>query len=307
MNEREAWFDFPSIGFNNNEIFISGNLFTVDENEWETNFLYQIKTNIGSSGTPDTEYITYDEIEEPWSTIDAFTIVPISHGNGENYGSGIFMVSTENAIWNNSIYFYNVTGSIDEDPEIEKSTVDIDDFESTNQGAAQRNGGSDKKLYTGDCRILGTFFESGWVHVVFTKRTDSDESQIQYYRFRVEDLEPVSYNIFRASSFCAYPSIASLGNRRSAICFLRSSETSFPQIRLKILNRRLSTSLDSERLMVGSNFCDSCSNSDRFNGLQRWGDYSSIQKWYGKNKLFIYAHVPNSAKKWESFIIVRDF
>ena len=308
FQERAAWFDYPSIGFNNNEIFISGNLFGSLTNLWVTNYIYQIKCNVvGANETVYAlDYLTHDRIEEPWSNNFGFTILPVSHGKGQNYGAGIFMVSTEEATYNNSIYLYNITGGINDNPEIEKYTIDIEDFEPTGHGAFQKNGGDTSLLATGDNRIQSAFFQRNRIHLVFSKRSDNDESLIQYYRFKVEDLEPLSYIIRRNTNSYAYPAIASIGYRRAIVGFLRSSKDVFPQVRLKRINRRVASSPNSIRILRGSNFCNNCKD-DRFNNLQRWGDYIGIQRWYGHRKVFIYGHVPDGNKDWRSEILVVDF
>lgn len=127
MDENQ-WFDFPSIGINRNELFITGNMLWDSTNvDISGNKVFQIRKKEGYQNNPLAMRIWNDVLDGEGDM--AYTVAPISHGlQSDAYNRGIYMVSTKNlagAQSSNKLFWYEITDSLDgANPQLIAHTTD---------------------------------------------------------------------------------------------------------------------------------------------------------------------------------------
>tara|TARA_B100001758_G_C18394628_1_gene605114 strand:+ start:135 stop:2009 length:1875 start_codon:yes stop_codon:yes gene_type:complete len=261
------WFDYPKVGVSNNEVYITGNLFDASDNFAET-VIYQIDKNDGYSGASLT-WLYWVNISE-----DPFTLVPASYGIQGNYGPGIYFVSTdENGTLTEKYRLYDLTDDISGSPQLTPYSIDAD---FSLAGNALQNGTS-VVLSNGGNRGLKAFYLNGIVHFVFNSEYINAYNGINYNRLTVSSLSNWN-SIFGLDGYdYSYPSVASFGtstsDKSAMICFLRSSASIFPEVRVVGCdNSGYWTS--SSLVKAGETYVDVYAS----NGVTRWGDYTGISR-----------------------------
>jgi hypothetical protein len=262
-----CWFDYPALGVSNNEIYITGNLFT--GNSFNQVVIYQISKTAGYNGESlDWQY---------WSGLsaspyEAFSLYPASYGHQGNYGPGIYLVSNENS-GENRIRFWDLTDDMGGNPQLVSYTMNTDDY-SPAANALQL--GSSDQLDNGDCRIQNAFYLDGKVHFVFHSDIGDGWNGIIYNRIEVNNttIESTQFGL-KGSYDYSYPAVVSFSTSDSdpsvMIAFLRSSEETYPQVRVVNCDQDFTWS-PSALVKNGETFVDFS------NGDERWGDYTGIAR-----------------------------
>ncbi|MFC2102564.1 T9SS type A sorting domain-containing protein [Bacteroidota bacterium] len=261
------WFDYPKIGFSNEEVYVTGNLFT-DSDQFSQAVLYQITKVGGYAGSNLNWQYWYNISDSP------FTLVPASYGQQGGYGPGIYLVSTHGTVGNSDkIRLFDLTNYISGNPQLNAYNVDAT-FDIAGD-APQPN--TDILLDNGDNRIISAFYLNGIVHFVFASEYANNYNGINYNRLTVNGLTNW-YSKFGLDGYdYAYPSVASFGptdqDKSVMICFLRVSETVYPQVRVVYVDNGGNWS-SSTLVKEGSTYVDVYASS----GVARWGDYSGISR-----------------------------
>lgn len=274
-----CWTDYPNIGVSNGELFITGNLFT-DQFSFNQTIIYQIGKAQGYAG----QSLSY----EVWSGIEdgsgstAFTIVPASHGQGTSYGPEFYFVSARSGGFSGSvgrIYLYKISDALSGNAQLTVSTVTVDAY---SPAADAYQSGSGDLLDNGDCRMHNAFYLNGIVHAVHHgDYNNSGYNGIHYYRIPVNAVSQTEQSSFGQSGFdYSYPSIASFGleecDRSVMIGMLRSSSTSFPEVRVVNCDNTMNWS-SSVQMAAGASYVNMTGNPER------WGDYSSMSRKHNAN------------------------
>ena len=261
------WFDYPKVGVSNNEVYITGNLFDASDNFDET-VIYQIDKNAGYSGASFSWSYWVNISEDP------FTLVPASYGIQGNYGPGIYFVSTdENGISTDKYRLYDLTDDISASPQLNVYSVDAD---FSLAGNALQNGTS-VMLSNGGNRGLKAFYLNGIVHFVFHSEKINAYNGVNYNRLTVSGLSNWN-SIFGLDGYdYSYPSVASFGtstsDKSAMICFLRSSASIFPEVRVVGCDNSGNWT-GSSLVKAGETYVDVYAS----NGVTRWGDYTGISR-----------------------------
>ena len=273
-----SWFDYPNIAVSNNELYISGNMFT-DAGQNSGNVVFQIEKNACYQGGN----INY----QYWSNIvgqgneTAFTIVPLSWGQQGNYGPGVLMVANETSEPSDRIMVFDLTNDMSSSNE----TINAYDANTSSfdVGGYAAQSGSNILLDIGDNRIQNGFYMEGVIHLVFTGDIGQGWNGIHYKRIDISDLSVQSktYGLVGTYDYC-YPAVASSGStvldRSVTIGFLRSGQSIFPEFRAVNCDHGMEWS-NSTTIKTGEDFVNIGGSSP-----DRWGDYTGISRRNGANR-----------------------
>jgi len=264
--DNDCWLDYPGLGVSNNEIYITGNLFRSNFNQA---VMYQIPKAAGYAGNALSWQIWSGLSNDPY---DAFTLIPASFGHQGNYGPGIYFVSSESS-GENRIRLWDLTDDLSGAPQLLSYTVAVDPY---SPAANALQSGSNDQLDNGDCRIQNAFYLNGIVHYVFHSDIGEGWNGIHYNRLDVADIfNQTSTFGFQGSFDYSYPAVVPFSTSNNdlsvMIAFLRSSEDSYPEVRVVNCDQQMNWS-PSTRVKAGETFVDFLSNDER------WGDYTGIAR-----------------------------
>lgn len=262
-----TWFDYPKLAVSNNELYITGNLFTNSGN-FNQAILYQIQKNNGFSGNS----ISW----QYWSNISGspFTLLPVSYGQSGNYGPGCYLVATT-AGGASSIKLYDLT----DDMTATNETLNYYTISTTSYApagdAAQL--GTSCLLDNGDCRTLSGFYLNGIIHFVFHSDIGSGWNGINYNRLNPVAQTNQSSTFGSVGNFdYSYPSVSSYASSPSdasvMIGFGRSSANIYPEVRVVNCDNGMNWSGSS--LVKSSAGYVSYTSSTK----ERWGDYTGTAR-----------------------------
>ena len=264
-----SWFDYPKIGISQEEVYITGNLF-YDSDYFNQSTLYQLDKITGyEGGSMSWQY---------WYNIDSspFTLNPVSFGQSGAVGPGIYLVSNHYSS-GNYINLYDLTDYMGNSPSLNVYSVSTDSYE---VGADAYQNGTSTLLDVGDCRILSAFYLNGIIHFVFTSERSDGYNGINYNRLDVNGLSNISGNYGMTGYDYCYGSVASFSNSSSdhsvMICFLRSSSSTYPEVRVVNCDDNWDWS-SSTSVKEGNSYVSG-------DATTRWGDYTGISRRHSASK-----------------------
>ena len=257
-----SWFDYPKLAISDQELFITGNLFT-DAGYYNQSVVYQMEKNDGYAGTSLTWQYWYDIPGDPG------TLLVVSSGNEFNYGPGIYIVSTL-PFYGNTIKFYDITDDIAGSPEMNYYSVSTSYYE---VAADASQLGTSCLLDNGDCRCLSGFYLDGIIHFVFQSDAGSGWNGINYNRLDVADLSNDSETFGNPGTMdYSYPSVSWFGlspsDKSVLIGFGSVSSSVYPEIRAVHCNDGGDWS---ETTLVHESYSYASFTSP---SVERWGDYT---------------------------------
>lgn len=282
----DQWLDFPSMAVNKNELLIAGNMFQDTGSVFASTKMWQIRKREGILGQPLVFKVWTNVLDDDGAP--AFTVVPLSDGlMGDNYGRGFYMVSTEFVAFGNSsnkLYWYYLNDSLD------AAGVAIETHQAVSsisyspvQVALQL--GSQDQIIISDCRVLSGFYLDGTLNFVYCKGTNNF-STIVLNRLDIltNTNQRFPWGFSSAQMDYCFPSIAFWGSDSTEadnimVCFQRTSSTTFPEMMAVNFNTG-DFAPSSTVLRQGDGFID----SDPFSTLERWGDYTMIQRRYASQQ-----------------------
>jgi hypothetical protein len=259
------WFDYPKIAVSNNEVYVTGNLFT-NQGQFATSVIYQINKASGYNGTNLNWQYWHSLAGSP------FTLLPLSWGQQGNYGPGVLLVAG-GASGGSSYNLYDLTNDLGSNPSINHYVINVSPY---GVAAPADQAGSNETLDNGDCRFLSGFYLDGVVHFVHTANAGNGWNGLNYNRLTLSTLSNISqiYGFPGNTDFC-YPSVASFSNSVSdksvCIAFQASNNNIFPQCRAVAVDNNFNWSND---ILVKAGV----SHIDFVNGNERWGDYTGIAR-----------------------------
>ncbi len=263
-----SWFDYPSLGVSDNEIYITGNLFK--GNSFSQSIIYQIPKAAGYAG---------DNLPwQFWSGLSAdpfkaFSLVVASYGQQGNYGPGVYFVSNE-SLGDSKIRLWDLTDDMNGTPELLSYTVSTDAYEPA-ADALQK--GTNDELDNGDCRIQSAFYLNGLIHFTFHSDIGDGWNGINYNRLKINNTTNTHSTFGLQGSFdYSYPAVASFSTSPNdpsvMIAFLRASAETFPEVRVVNCDQDFTWS-PSVLVKAGETYVDFLSSSS-----ERWGDYTGIAR-----------------------------
>lgn len=265
-----CWFDYPGLGVSNNEVYVTGNLFTSGNDQFNQAVVYQVQKAQGYAGG-NLNYIWWFGMAN--TPITAFTLQPASWGQQGNYGPGILFVSSA-AGGANVVRVWDLTDDLTGNPQFNGFTVNVPAY---SPAADAQQQGSAALLDNGDCRIMNTFFLGDRLHATLMTDVGGGWNGIRYLRINAGDLSAQSSNLGSPGSVdLAYPAVASFGSVPGdlgvMVAFTASSGAMFPQARVAYCSADMNWS---EPVLV--------KNGEAFvsfiqGPVERWGDYTGIAR-----------------------------
>jgi hypothetical protein len=285
-----SWFDYPKMSISSNELYITGNLF-YETGGFNEAILYQLDKNDGYNGAALTWQYWHNISGSP------FTLLPVGHGQGLNFGPGCYLVATKSA-GSSAIDLYDLTDYMSGNPSLNHYVIPTTSY----SPAANANQlGSSCMLDNGDCRSLSGFYLDGTIHFVFHSDIGNGWNGINYNRLSVSNGSNISAMIGLEGSYdYSYPAIASIGNgitdKSVIIGFLRSGSDIYPQVRA--INCDNSMSWSSSILVKGGEDFASYTSST----TERWGDYTGACRKYNSGSVWMNGMFGNPENEWDTWI-----
>ena len=279
-----CWWDYPKMGISNDEVFVSGNLFSPTGSFNQSVILQVQKSPCYAGGTPASRI---------WSAISSgggpapFTFLPLSYGQTGSYGPGIYLVSTWGAVTGFTNYkLYDITNNI------ASGTAVINVYNVSSgvpaysaAGDASQLGTTTQKLNTGDNRAQDGFYLNGMIHFVHNKDVGSGFCGLSYNRLTVSSLTNVNAtysNVSGAIDRC-YPGIVSASNdsndKSVIVAYNESGSSIYPRTCVVGCDVAMNWSSSAGvRVKDGVSYVQYPGGTGT---VDRWGDYTGICKKYG--------------------------
>lgn len=271
-----TWFDYPHIAVSNDEVFITGNLFTPGPNNTNISnqtVIYQINKHDGYNNEADLTLQVWSNIQSADNSA-GFSLVPVGYGFDGTQGPGMYFIATRSNNGGSLIDLYYINNTIDAtDEQLSTQKITVDTYLRPNL-ARQKD--VVHQLKTGDSRMQSAFILGNIIHYTFCERGSSNKSSLRYGRLDVTDLS-VKENTFGSSTtYYAFPSVASftdIESEQSAIlAFEASSSDIYPEIRIVAIDNDMN--FTNSFLVKEGESPVTIFNS----GQQRWGDYTGIAR-----------------------------
>ena len=293
-----SWWDFPSMGLNDTELFITGNLFTPclnadgdPANCFDQAVIWQFEMMDGFIGANLANAIWCDVQNDGGG--NAFSIVPMSHGFS-SYGPEMWLASSDEG---DDIQWWKVTGALGTDQVLQSFSADIDDY--TGAGSCPQLD-ENNPLDGGGTRMRDGFVHGGNIYCTHALDAGTGWHGIRAYRINTSSGVVTSSNTVSLSGFdYTYPTIEPWGEASwnwDGTCILgllRTGSTIYPQMR--------AVTLGSDMLFDGSfllragtsAIAGNGTNPDGTPATQRWGDYTDAhwREGTGHSEVWFYGHV----------------
>lgn len=276
-----SWSDYPAISMSHGELFITMNLLIVGGQNWQTSFkqsvIWQINKEDGYNGDS-LRLGLHSGIGT--DGIPVRNIHPI-RGGDSFYGPEMYFVSERNFdIENDTFFVIKTFDKLGGDNKLEVTPVRADQKYGMPPNAYQKS--TYKRLSTNDSRVLGGFYQNGFIQFVGNS-VDTLTGHASFYHgsFRPKYLDDgIKLNIFTDSILeFGYPNISYCGtnseSKQSIITFNYSSKKNYPGMGAMFYENGDNYS-NIIKLKEGNTYINILS----FN--QRWGDYSGSQPKYNK-------------------------
>jgi len=276
-NNDNLWTDYPQINISEDELFITGNLFT-NAGSSQYPVIWQMEKADGYAGNSVT-YVTY-------TVNGAFALYPIPGGSAP-YGPNMWFLNNISTPTTSSTSFYTrqVTNTIASGNNVLTSQVARSSNTAYRVSPDADQPVTNKMLNTNECRVQTGYFENGIVQFAFNTRDASLKPAVYHGIIDNIAVNPsISGQIISGNGLeIAYPSMIYSGvsttDFSSLLFALHSSSTVYP---------------GGSVLYIDSNFVPSNwvtvkdGNSYMNTGItpatdpERWGDYSGLCKVYGE-------------------------
>ena len=308
----KLWTDYPMIAINNEDLFITVNILK-DNTDWRDGFtqsiIWQVPMNRGYNG----DTLLYNL----WSNIKhnnkpIWSICPVQE-SFHPASKGLYFISVRPGdAQNDTVFLHHISDNYNSGKaQYSYSILKTDKQYGLPPYAPQRTQGY--RLQTNDARVLGAFYNNNKIQYVQTSNNPTNgrssvlHSIIQYPE-RVNK-SVTSRFISYDSLDIAYPTIVSAGNQvygqQALITFSHTGESVFPGTSVVYFDNESQYS----NLTIARKG-DGLINSFLADTIERWGDYTSIQRKYSTNNEFwlagSYGRSNNTAGTWISKIMTND-
>jgi Secretion system C-terminal sorting domain len=280
--------DYPKLGYNDSEFYISGNMYDIAANQFSRTILYQCSKLAGYAGEPMGQ-VFYDSIAG-----NPFTLMPISAGGPTPVATGMHLVCT-NSLGGDSIHYYHVTGNWCCSPYMTYLPVHTLPYVAPSPGQQM---GTSATLDIRDCRTYSGFVLDSIIHFVFHSTNPiTFDDQINYNRLNLATMSNMSRLFGLEGADCAYPAVASLGNAPNDRSVTIGYGLTGPAILPEIMVVNCSSAMYwSDPVVV--------KNSVSYNEGFRYGDYTGIaRKQTGLlPEIWMSGMFSDSVNQWDSWI-----
>jgi hypothetical protein len=167
-----TWLDYPTIGVNKHELFISGNVVLDASNDLEGNKIWQIRKREITQGQPAT-FKVWQNVQDADGDF-GFTVFPLSDGlMGDDYDHGMYFASTDlvfSTTNSQDLNWFWISDTLDA-PGVNLMAME------TNAGIAYSAAlnafqlGSQEQIDISNCRVSSGYHLNGVLNFVYCKNT----------------------------------------------------------------------------------------------------------------------------------------
>ncbi len=306
-----VWFDYPRLGVNANDIFVTGNMFT-NGGSFDEVYMFQIDKTVAYNATALPKTIIHRNLPN-----NPFTLTSVNQGLCTALPTNHFLVST-NAGANNSssLALWEVTGKASDvaTPTITRRALTTSLPYSVPGFAVQQ--GSSIVLKTGDSRTHDAIMINGVIHVAFNYDAGNGFSGIHYNRITKSGTTwTVQSKAIKATNKeFAYPTLASFANLSHGgtdqgvfLGFCSSAANEYPSI--KAMNIDNSMTLGNIiTVKAGSGVVTYLTDTINSFVTTRWGDYIGACRQHNALVPTVWVHGLHGdgsnivSKNWNNFI-----
>jgi hypothetical protein len=321
------WFDYPNIGINSKDVFITGNLFS-NQNAYGNVVVFQLDKLQGYEGVSNIGSRVWGGAIGQGMIQDAdnnlpFTLVPAPSGFDKDASTDMYLVSTTSNT-GNRVYVYRITAPLRENPVMETSVVNVDvyvrenlcvqlnSFNANNQPIA-----SPIRLISGDARMKNAYIQNGSIHCVWNARpAQTTFLRIFYARIDVRNRVAFTNSYTDNAGDYAFAAVAPFSTDRNnptaLIVYTSTSATKFPDIGVITCGPDMKFS---NPLTVKAG--ESPVSIFPSNNSTRWGDYSGIAKRFNSPTPQVWisasygaltsgSSIPRHWNNWNAKIVSKD-
>jgi Secretion system C-terminal sorting domain len=302
-----TWIDFPSIGINKKDVFITLNMFG-DASKgygYSQSVIYQISTEKGYAGDTVLPYKIWKNLEAP-DGYPGFTSVPAQDGLGDLPEQGMHFVQTRIDTGNQVYYYYIDKLLNDTTAKITSKEFNIPDY-TVCANALMKDPTNNKidSISTGLAWVQAAYIQDSQIHFVFCGNIDSGWCGIQHGQLNLKtNVITLNKFGFTGTSLC-YPALASIGHNKldhaTTIVYTQADINTLPKIGAVAMDNS-GMFKPALNIKSGDTIVDILGPSYKL--PERWGDYSGMQRHYGAKapETWLAAtYSGNSSKRQASF------
>jgi hypothetical protein len=280
-----SWVDFPNVGINKNELFITLNMFkSTFPYYYNQSIIYQVGTAAGYNNATNVPYKVWGNVTAP-DGYPGFTTVPAQNGWGKLPEQGMYLLNTR-IDTGNQVYYYHIDKPLtDPTAALNSSTYTIAPYMvCANALIKDTSGNGIDSISTGVAWVQSAYEQDSQLHFIFCANIDTGWCGLQYGKLNLKTNTIAMNGVgFTGTSLC-YPAIASIGHTEQdhsmAVMYCQADLNTSPAIGAFGVNNNGAAappfnikSATTELNLIAPN-----------NQTERWGDYSGMQRHYGPTK-----------------------
>jgi Secretion system C-terminal sorting domain len=281
-----AWTDYPVIGLNDDDLFISGNRFGDPPSySWKGAYIYQVSMANGYAGTP-IQFGIWNNIYAPDGE-EAFTIYPASQGLGKSLVEKMYFVHLRPDT-GSKVYVYELTGKLQSPVKtFTAKQFNIPHYDVCgNAFEKDPTTGNIDSLSTASAMVQNAYYNNKMIHFTFSADISNGWCGLHYGRVKLDSNKAVVKAYGLVGTDMSYPAVAAFGrdtNDQSAvIAFLRSDSTITPECDVIGVDHKMVFSTHST-VKLGDTVVNILYPPAYPIMPERWGDYTGIARKYDKD------------------------
>ncbi|MBL7764878.1 MAG: T9SS type A sorting domain-containing protein [Chitinophagaceae bacterium] len=275
----QSWTDYPTIGINDEDLFINGNRFgDAPDYNYKQTYIYQIGLNEGYQGNA-LQYGLWNNIYAPDGT-EGITLYPASHGQGKSLSGKMYFTYLRPDSGSN-VYLFEINGSLQSSTHSMSATqYPIPHYEVCGD-AYQKDPttGNIDSLSTGSAWVQNSFYLNRQIHFTFDADIGSGWCGIHYGRILLDSNMAYVSAIGEIGTDLAYPAVSSFGydeyDAGAAIAYVRSDTGMTPETGVVSIDKDWIWS-GLQTVKAGDTVVNILYPPDYGVSPERWGDYTGV-------------------------------
>lgn len=281
-----AWTDYPTIGINDDDLFISGNRFGDPPSySWKGAYIYQISLDNGYAGSG-LQYGLWNNIFAPDGE-DAYTIYPASDGMGNSLSEKMYFTHLRPDT-GSKVYVYTLTGKLQSPIKtFTAKQYTIPHYEVCgNAFEKDPTTGNIDSLSTASAMIQNAYYNNKNIHFTFSADISNGWCGIHYGRVKLDSNKAIVKAYGLVGTDMSYPAVAAFGrdstDQSAVIAFLRSDSTITPECDVIGLDSKMIFSTH-QTVKTGDTVVNILYPPAYPIMPERWGDYTGIARKFDKD------------------------
>ena len=307
----KTWSDYPIIAISKEDLYITVNILK-DSTDWRDGFtqsvIWQVPKSFGYAGDSLRANLISD-IKYNDKALWSICAIP---GGFELFDQGMFFLSVRPGdAQNDTVFLHRINTNFSQgEPQYSLTVLKTDKPYGLPPDASQPQVGY--RLQSNDTRVLSGFYHANKIQYVQTSRNFQNNRSSVFHATIIgvfSDPQVTAKNISHDSLDFAYPSMVYAGdggwNDNAIITFSHSSENHFPGSSVVYMDNGGNYS-NIIRMKEGLGLI----NTFLPDSIERWGDYTGIQRDYRQPGAFwtagSYGQANNTVGTWINKVIVND-